>query len=419
MGAKLRAQYHWVIAAVSIFAMLMIGGVSNSLGGVTLIPITQSLGVSRGALAWAIMPRNLAAFCINFFSGALFIKFGYRKLMSVCLLLSAIGLCITAGSNSLPLVAVGCMLEGIYSLCLLSGAPRILGPWFHKHYGLVLGVVTAMTGLGGSLFSLLLSKIITAAGWRGAYLACAGSCFLVAVLTFLVVRNRPSEMNLLPYGEGHLSQNTKKDSRDHWAGFPMEKLKKMPVFYLTVLGTLLSCVGVYMANAVVVSHVQDCGMDAEFAASMQSLMLICLMVAKLVFGYLSDKIGAKWVTLCSLLALTVSLLLLAEITGPVSASIAVVVYGAALPLSGIVPHLLTPCLFGYQSGPKAMGIIMAMLSAGALIGNPLTNTLRDSFGSYRPVFRGTALVMVGVIVLYLVVYAMADKARKAYEREQV
>ena len=48
MRAKLNAHYHWVIAAMAVLAMLVCGGVGNSLNGITLIPITQSLGVSRG-----------------------------------------------------------------------------------------------------------------------------------------------------------------------------------------------------------------------------------------------------------------------------------------------------------------------------------------------------------------------------------
>ena len=89
-----------------------------------------------------------------------------------------------------------------------------------------------------------------------------------------------------------------------------------------------------------------------------------------------------------------------------------------LTITGAVPPLLVPSLFGYQSGPKAMGIVLAMISAAGIVANPLTNSLRDAIGSYRPVFRMTALVTVGVLVLYLVIFALAAKDRRAFEKAQ-
>jgi len=419
MGAKIKANYHWIIAAVSILAMIVCGGIGNSLGGIALIPITESLGVTRSAYSTAMMGVSVAGIILNMFSGVLFVKFGYRKLVTVALVISAAGYLITAGGQTLLVLGIAGILEGTYSLCTNAGNPRLLGKWFHRHYGLVTGVVTAMTGLGGSIFSIIFGKIVPAYGWRTACVVVAVLFLGIAILVALLVRDKPADMGLKPYGEGYVPKNTKKDAEDHWDGYSFAELKKKPSFYMLVLGTFLSCVCAYMALQVLAAHLQDCGMSAEFAAGVQSIVMVGLAAFKLSFGFLSDKFGAKRMTMVSLVALVVSMILLSSINNSVSAYIAAVVYALALPLCGIAPMLLTPSLFGYHSSAKAMGIVLAMISAANMLATPLANTLRDMLGSYRPVFRGTALVSVGVIVLYLVTYRLATKNRKAYEKEQM
>lgn len=417
MRAKLNAHYHWVIAAMAVLAMLVCGGVGNSLNGITLIPITQSLGVSRGEFSTAMIAKNIGGVVLNMVSGALFVKIGYRKLVPVALLLSGLGFLISSSGQTLTVMCVAGVMEGMYTLCTSTGNPRILGTWFHKHYGLLMGIVTAMTGLGGSIFSIVFARIVAAYNWRAAYLSVAIMYFVLALLLALLMRDRPQQMGLKPYGEGHMPKNAKRDTDDHWEGFSMAQLKKKPVFYLMVLGTLLSSICGYTALSVVSPHIQDCGMSPEFAAGVQSVVMIGLAVTKLMFGALSDKVGAKLMTLVSLVSLVASMLLLANVSNAVSAYIAALVYALALPLCGIVPPLLLPSLFGYGSGVKAIGIMYAILSTASMIANPLTNTLRDRFGSYRPVFQGTAVVAIGVTALYILLYVLAAKERKKLEQQ--
>lgn len=417
MRAKINANYHWVIAALAVLAMLICGGVGNSLNGITLIPITESLGVSRGEFSVAMVAKNIGGVGLNLLSGILFVKFGYRKLVPVALIVSGLGFLLGSTGQTLTVMCVAGIIEGASVLCTSTGNPRIVSTWFHKHYGLLMGIVTAMTGLGGSIFSILFAKIVASYSWRAAYLSVAIMYFVLALLIALLVRDRPQQMGLKPYGEGHMPKNTKRESNDHWEGFSMAQLKKKPAFYLMVLGTLLSSICGYMALSVVSPHIQDCGMSPEFAAGVQSAVMIGLAVTKLMFGALSDKVGAKAMTIVSLISLVASMLLLANVSNAVSAYVAALVYAMALPLCGIVPPLLMPSLFGYRSGVKAIGIMYALLSAASMIASPLTNTLRDLFGSYRPVFRGTAVVAAGVTVLYVLLYVLAAKERKKLEQQ--
>lgn len=418
MKQKIMKHYHWIIAAVTFLLMIVGGGVANNRAALFQVPVTEALGISRGDFSLAISIKSLTGFLLSLVSGALFIKFGYRKLVVACMIIAAFGLGMTAFSYTVPMMCIAAALEGASGLCLNVGCPRIIGNWFHRRYGLVMGFVTAATGLGGTLFSILLSKLLGSVGWQTSFILCGVFFAVIAVLVLVLVRNQPKEMGLKPYGEGYVPKKRQKTTADHWEGFPIEELQKKPMYYLLIVATFLSSTCTYIAFQVVAPHVQDCGMDADFAAKIQGLLLLALTGTKLGFGFLSDRFGAKNMTLVSLGACAISLWLLAEISGPISAYIAAIVYAVALPLVGIVPPLLIPSLFGYRSGAKAMGIIISMISAASMVASPISNYLRDAIGSYRPVFRVTALVAVGVMALYLVIYAMAAKERKQFEATQ-
>ena len=415
---RLIANYYWIIAGVTIIAMIACGGIGSGLTGVVLIPVTEDLGLTRGEFSTEVTILSAVGVIVNLLSGVLFIKFGYRKLIFGCLFLSAVGYMLGSCSNGLVGLCLAAVLEGMYGVCNRSGNPRLLGEWFHRHYGTVTGIVTCTTGLGGGLFSLLFQKTEVAFGWRGAYRV-AGLCYLVvALLVLLLVRDKPSDIGINPFGEGEKKKNAKRESRDHWEGFDMCELKKKPAFYMMILGTFLSSACAFMCFYVIPAHAQDCGMSPEVGATAQSLMLFGLGACKLAFGYLSDRVGAKWMTMVSLVALTASLLLLAVVNGQTTMYAAVLVYSLALPLTIMAPTLLTPALFGYRSGAKAMGIILAAAPAANMVAPRLCNALYDSYGTYVPIFRGTALASLCVILLYLIMYTLSARDRRKFKNTQ-
>jgi len=417
MKEKIVKHYYWIVAIVALLVMTIAGGVANCRGGIFMKPVSESLGISLGDFSLAMSIRGMSGFLVTMFSGAMFAKLGYRKVVSLGLVIYAMSLCMHAVSDGMAVLCVAAAVEGINSLCISTAAPRLVGNWFHGRYGLVMGIVSAGTGLGGSLLSIVMSKTIIASGWRVAYLVAAAFLILTALLVWLLVRNRPEEMKLRPYGEGQMPTKRRKVTNDHWEGYSMAELKKRPAFYLAALGTFLSCTCTYMAFYAVVAHVEDCGMSTETAAAVNSVVMLGLTGSKMLYGWASDKVGVKTTTLVALVLGAVSLWMLAEISGPTSAYIAAVVYSMSLTLNGIAPPMLELSLFGYRASVSAAGIFLAMLSAASMVANPVSGYLRDAIGSYRPIFRVTALVTVGVIVLYLVVYALANKDRKAWERE--
>lgn len=415
----IKTHYYWVVAIVTVLALVVCGGIGSALSGVVRSSLTGELGIGEDQISLEVTILSGVGVVINLLSGALFIKFGYRKLIFACMLISGCGYMLGSLSNNLLGLCMAAVLSGMYGVCNRSGTPRILSPWFHRNYGTIMGVITCMTGFGGGLFSQLFQKTEAAFGWRGAYRVAGLCCLAVALLVLLLIRNKPSDIGVKPFGEGELTQNAKKSARDHWEGFDMSVLKKKPTFYMMLAGTFLSSACVFMCFYVIPTHSASIGMTPEEGATAQALMLYGLGAFKLVFGYLSDRFGAKTVTMIALSALTASMLLMSFATGRNTMYAATLVYSISLSLTIMAPTLLTPSLFGYRAGAKAMGVIMAAAPAANMVAPLLSGALYEKiFGSYQPIFRATAIASVVVIGLYIVMYILANRDKKKFLEAQ-
>ncbi len=98
-------------------------------------------------------------------------------------------------------------------MLMILPVPLLITNWFDKRQGTAMGIAAACGGIGGACSSVLLSNIIMSMGWRAGYLGMAAItavCILPA--TFLLLKDHPSQKNLLPYGftadEAALSQET-------------------------------------------------------------------------------------------------------------------------------------------------------------------------------------------------------------------
>jgi len=187
---------------------------------------------------------------------------------------------------------------------------------------------------------------------------------------------------------------------------------RRPAFYLMLLVTFLSATCIYLMFSVVVPHVQDHGLSAADASTLQGAMLTLLAVAKIVVGILSDKVGVKPVTILCMLAAAVSLWMMADVSNMTVAWVSIIIYSFGLTLAAVIPPLLAHALFGYQSYSKCIGIITAMTSLGSLVASPISNVCFDLLGSYSPVFRVGAIVSLIVTGLYLLLFVLANKDRK-------
>lgn len=408
---RLRRNYYWIIAAVVLLQLGICGGADNNLSALHMVPVTAHLQITRSVYALGFSLRSVISMIVSFFSGALFRRFGYKKVTLVTLLLYAVGYGMLSRMESTGTYFVALALLGVAcTFACTIGASCIIGSWFHRHRGTVLGVVTAATGIGGSVLCIFQTDLMQSYSWRSSYLLCGICAMVMLFVVGLTVRDNPGDMGLVPYGDNAPAQNKKHRMPEEIPeGKDMKALYRTPAFYLMFACTFLSALAVYMVFTVIVPYLTDSGFSDSQAGGLQSLMLLLLSGVKALAGILCDRIGAKKVTLGCIVFCTVGICLLALGTSYGAAATAVVLYTVSLPLTTVLIPLLALPLFGYRAQIQYTGIFIAACSGGNMLGSLLTNLIYDTQSSYRPAFYLAAGICVLTFGLYLLLYRLIAK----------
>lgn len=404
----LKKHYHWIIAVV-VFLMLAIdGGTINTLPGLHVVPVSEDMDISRAQFSLAISLKNLVAFTSTLLSGVLMVKFGFRTMATVGLFMSAGAYFFLSRTNSYLGLALGICAIGLSAgFCSMSGANRIISIWFHKNRGTVLGFVSAATGLGGSVMTMLQSAAIERSGWRASFLLAAILLATMAVVLFLLVRNQPQKIGLLPLGDGEIIAH--KESKHHqqlFEGKSMQELLKTFPFYLMILCVFFGCLCVYMVSQVVLPYLQTRNLSFSQASSLYSILLLVMSGTKFLAGALCDSLGAKKVTLLCLGFNLLGILALLFARGYVACLAAVLIFSIGLPIVTVTIPLLGVSVFGYKAQAEYSGVFLSMTYAATIIAAPISNAIFDAVGSYAPAFWSAIGVTVLAALLHIVLFRL-------------
>lgn len=417
----LKKHYHWIVAVV-VFLMLAIdGGAINTLPGLHVVPVSEDMDISRAQFSLAVSLKNAVAFVSTLLSGVLMVKFGFRTMATAGLFMSAGAYFFLSRTNSYLGLGLGICAIGLSAgFCSMSGANRIIGTWFHRHKGAVLGFVSAATGFGGSIMTILQSAAIEQSSWRASFLLAAILLAAMGVVLFLLIRNRPQSMALLPLGDGEIIEH--KESKHHarlWEGRPMKELTKKPVFYLMIFVTFLCCLSVYLVSQVCLPYMQGAeGLTVSQASSLYSILLLIMSGTKFLAGALCDSIGAKKVTVICLGFNVLGILTMILAKSYLAYLGAMLVFSIGLPLVTVTIPLLATELFGYKAQAEYAGVFLSMTYAATIIAAPISNAVFDAVRSYHPAFLGAIALSLVTILFYLLLYRLAGKDQARWEAEQ-
>jgi sugar phosphate permease len=166
--------------------------------------------------------------------------------------------------------------------------------WFDSHRGLVVGMLTASSATGQLVFLPVGAWLIERFGWRMAVIPVFAACALAAVLVLLLMRNRPNELGLTPYGAAPGTEVAPPTPPMHITfATPFKVLASVAgnrVFWI-LFGTFFIC-GL-STNGLIQTHFislcGDAGLAAVPAASVLAMMGAFDLVGTIGSGWLSDR----------------------------------------------------------------------------------------------------------------------------------
>lgn len=191
----------WWVAAVTLGALVAAAGFRSSTGAL-LEPLESDFGWSRTTTSGAVT-LNLVVYGLTApFAAALMERFGVRRVATAALVLVGVGSGLTIWMTSawqlwlLWGFAVGI---GTGALALVFGA-IVATRWFERHRGLVVGAFSAASSTGQLIFLPSIAHLASGPGWRWAAGLTAVAALLLAPLLWWVLRDRPGDVGLTPYG---------------------------------------------------------------------------------------------------------------------------------------------------------------------------------------------------------------------------
>ena len=391
----MRIHRAWLVAGVT-FLVLISSAAFRSSFGVMIVPFEDEFGWGRAATSLAVSV-NLVFYGVTApFATALMERFGVRNIVAGAMGLIALGTGLTVFMNqSWQLVLLWGVFVGLGAgSTALVLAALIANRWFAHRRGLVLGILGTAFATGQLVFLPLIARTIDLHGWRWASLAISGLCVLTIPLVLLVIRDRPSDVGLRPYGATgeptaeELSRNT---TGSGWraAGTAVTTLKSAATtraFWL-LAGTFFVCG--WTTNGIISTHfvpaMHDHGMGPTTAASLLAVVGIFDIIGTIGSGWLTDRFNPRMLLFVYYGLRGIALIALPIIIGPdVEPPILVVMILFGLDWVATVPPPATLCrqIYGVEAGAVVFGWVFAAHMVGAAVAATVSGAMRDMSGDY-------------------------------------
>ena len=195
-------HYGWVVVGVT-FLTLLVGAGVRSTPGVLMVPFEDEFHWSRATISFAVAVSLILYGVMGPFAAAFMERFGVRRTMVAALSLLALGVALTT------LMREAWQLVLLWGVVVGAGAgaiANVLGAvvttrWFTKRRGLVIGLLTGSAAGGQLIFLPSFAAVTAAYGWRTTVLVIAAIALVVIPLVALLMRDRPEDVGLAPYGE--------------------------------------------------------------------------------------------------------------------------------------------------------------------------------------------------------------------------
>jgi MFS family permease len=399
--------------ALVTFLVLIASAAFRSSQGVMIVPIEEDLGWSRTITSLAISV-NLVVYGVTApFAAALMERFGVRRIAIGALSLLAIGTGLTAVMTaSWQLVFLWGVLVGLGtgSTALVFGA-LIANRWFTKRRGLVVGIFGAAWATGQLAFLPLFARIIEHQGWRYASLTVALLSATLIPVVAIVMRDRPSDVGLAPYGAEAMPEAESNTTHSGWRAAVgalaiLREAARTRAFWLLAI-TFAICG--WTTNGIISSHfvpaMHDHGVTATTAASLLVIVGIFDIVGTVGSGWLTDRFDPRVLLGIYYGLRGVALIALPILIGPdIQPPLLLVMVLFGLDWVATVPPTVTLCreIYGVDRGAVVFGWVFASHMVGAAIAAAVSGWIRVSAGDYA-----TAWWLAGILAFVAAALSLA------------
>jgi MFS family permease len=403
----------WQMTAVAFVAQFLAMGVTFSIIGNLVGPISREFGVSRASVGVAPGVSILIMGIAGPFVGRFLDRGWARRMMTAGSMLTGIGLILASYSNAmwqLAVVFVFVICVGVAMFGMLPSMSLVTN-WFEHRRGLALGIAVAGATVASWVAPALAQWIIDDSDWRNALLYFGIATCLISLPVFgTLVVGRPEDVGQLPDGQIAKPDATPEvDLNDTLAPGELARDARL---WLAAIGFGLVLTSPVVLVSLLVPFGESLGFSAKDATFFFAAMVPFSLAGKVVIGGLADVAPLKpSIVLIVLMNVAVWMILFTEPSYElfiVTGALYGIGIGGASPVHGV----LTARLFGRVNFGTASGIggmAAVPLIAAANIGSQI---MLEATGSFQQTFvaQMCLIVLGGLMLAFLKIPPAPDRS---------
>ena len=410
---KSSGKFAWVLV---LGLGLMSAGTTGSysvVAGCFMTPVCDDLGIDYNMFSYYFTATLVGIAVAMMFVGKILPKVvGRWTHVAVAVVLLAAGAAMAFYSNVwlflLSGLVIGFGMSFTTGLCMSA----VIDQWFRKKAGLAIGLAWAVNSVYMVVMSPVITAVIESVGWRNGYLVLAAvSAVLVIPSIVFIIRFKPSDKGMLPYGYGEESDAAEEGGAEVAAtrGVPFRMAVKSPAFIACVLFLCFVQITVCM-NQLFPTYAVEVGLGAMTGSIMVSSASLFDIFLNPAVGSACDKLGSfKALVLWTVVSSVSFVMLICSAGVPWLAIVGAGVNDVMYVVAGSGLTCLFMSVFGSRDYGRIFGIVCEVAYIAGAFGMPIMTAVYSATGTFNAVFGLCIAMNVAIIALLFVIKATSKK----------
>lgn len=410
---KSSGKFAWVLV---LGLGLMSAGTTGSysvVAGCFMTPVCDDLGIDYNMFSYYFTATLVGIAVAMMFVGKILPKVvGRWTHVAVAVVLLAAGAAMAFYSNVwlflLSGLVIGFGMSFTTGLCMSA----VIDQWFRKKAGLAIGLAWAVNSVYMVVMSPVITAVIESVGWRNGYLVLAAvSAVLVIPSIVFIIRFKPSDKGMLPYGYGEESDAAEEGGAEVAAtrGVPFRMAVKSPAFIACVLFLCFVQITVCM-NQLFPTYAVEVGLGAMTGSIMVSSASLFDIFLNPAVGSACDKLGSfKALVLWTVVSIVSFVMLICSAGVPWLAIVGAGVNDVMYVVAGSGLTCLFMSVFGSRDYGRIFGIVCEVAYIAGAFGMPIMTAVYSATGTFNAVFGLCIAMNVAIIALLFVIKATSKK----------
>lgn len=396
---KPKFWYGWLLIAFCWLIYFINSGFPMYGGNIANSMMVAQTGMSRTILGVGATLFNLFSGLLGVVVGNVITKKGAKASLYIGTVMIIIGAVILGflcnGNPVMFIIGYGIILGIGINFGTAMPLQNALIFWHNKKRSLALGLCMTAAGLGSFVASPIMAKLANGYGWQSCWIFVVVACVVNLVIITLFMVNKPEDVGQVQDGylkvtdtEVQSVEKAKAPSKVYRTSVEWEykdaiKTKSCWMILLGMCGYF--CVYLVIMNQGV-SLLLDHQIESTTAAFYMSILGIASLVARIVFGWLGDRVEPRFVWIFTTLMTMLGAWILKDCYSIGTMYLSAILVGAGFGGSFILVPSVISNYFGKSAYARIYGLLLPIMNIVTCIAPTAAGAIYDSTGSYSTAF---------------------------------